>query len=154
MKKIFNLYVSSFKDDPYFQKRYKNLNFDSFYPAIKYCVKHDGIIEKKVKNQLVGFLLSFVLKDVDIHYFFGGEPAYLKTVPADSRFLMAIAVDEQFRLKGYAEEMLSAFVSRYQNLTLLGDVTNPNTLSMYGKFDFIVEPQEDYDLVIRRPSVY
>jgi GNAT superfamily N-acetyltransferase len=154
MKKIFNLYVSCFKDDSYFKKHYKDLNFDTFYPAIKYCVKNDNIIEKKIKNQLVGILLSFVLKDVNIPYFFGGEPEYLKTVPANSRFLMAIAVDKQFRLRGYAEEMLSSFVSRYQNLTLIGDVTNPNTISMYRKFNFTIEPREDYNLVIRRPSAY
>ena len=102
-------------------------------------------IVAKINNQLVGCILFFKGED-EVNYFFGSEreDSSIRESEDDEIYIDSLAVDERYRGKGIAKQLIKYVVQEsvslgYKKISLLADVSQPHLGKMYSDLGFKVK---------------
>jgi len=164
IEQVTDLAADCFVDDPFFEPLSKNRDKRkeklkaTYRECIGICVKYGSAIGHKENEQFISFILYFNYHEIKIHHpneykfiFEGnkytrkinkslqGELKNIDNYLCDNweyLYLLAIGVKEEYRRKGYAENLVEVVKQTFPNYNLFTDTSNLSSRKLCEKLKF------------------
>lgn len=177
IEQVMELLCECFFDDHYYLHMFPDPNTrkanmrTAFYPSIMYCIQNGYCRGVWDGEMLVAFLIAFDYRAVrsnDIAVFrmiFAGDQDSsilpfdreihqgILNLPSEVLYCLSIAVKPEYQQKNIGSGLMDAAMEDFPTFSVVGDVSNQDSLAMYRKRNFTVDEIDcDYHLVIHQPQ--
>ena len=182
LSNVMDVFCEAFRDDKYYAKIFPNPETrnkdmrDSFTPSIEFCISRGTSYGAFQENRLISFIICFDYRDVKAKHvkqfreIFGGnsnreiplpykEAIHDKISKIDGEvlYLLSIASTPDYQNIGIASSLIDFVLTKYNNCSIVGDVSNSSSLGIYKKRNFVVseiEPNYFFICQDRKKKIY